>query len=281
MTEHSATDQRAFNNAMGDSPTLNAQTTRPRVSVITVCFNSAACIADALRSVDCQTLDAREHVVVDGGSTDDTLLILARHVHPTRRWLSERDRGIYDAMNKGLELACGEVIGFLNSDDFYPRPDVLERVDEAFRDPDVDAVYGDLCYVRQDDPKVIVRYWRSCSFTPGLFAKAWCPPHPTLFIRRTTYRRLGGYDLRFPIAADMELMARYLEVHRVPARHIDKVLVHMRMGGTTNRSLKNILQQNREIWRALGQHGLERSLPGFVLRKLTARFQQYTSRPAA
>ncbi len=254
-------------------------TSAPRVSIVTVCFNSAACISDALRSVDCQSFADREHLIVDGGSTDETIEILQRSAHPTRRWVSEPDRGIYDAMNKGLALARGEIIGFLNSDDFYPRRDVLDRVDAAFRDPAVEAIYGDLCYVRQDEPSTVVRYWRSSSFEPGLFSKAWCPPHPTFFVRRSTYLRLGGYELRFPIAADMELMARYLEVHRVPVRHINEVLVHMRMGGTTNRSLKNILKQNREIWQALGHLGLKRSLPGFVLRKLIARFQQYTNRP--
>jgi len=253
---------------------------RPRVSVITVCFNSEAHIADALRSVDAQTLQDREHLIIDGVSRDGTLGVVAQFQNPTRRVVSEPDKGIYDAMNKGLALARGEIVGYINSDDFYPNPTVLEHVAAAFEDPAVDAVYGDLCYVRQDEPSVIVRYWRSCPFRPGLFAKAWCPPHPTMFIRRSVYQRLGGYDLRFPIAADMELMARYLEVHQIRARHLGEVLVHMRMGGTTNRSLSNILQQNREIWRALGMHQLGRSLPNFVLRKLFARMQQFFTRPA-
>jgi glycosyltransferase involved in cell wall biosynthesis len=251
-----------------------------KISIITVSYNSATTIGDTLRSVAGQIYRNYEHIVVDGASTDNTLQIVSQVGGPGVRVVSEPDKGIYDAMNKGLELARGEVVGFLNSDDFYPRPDVLERVYQAFKDLGVDAVYGDLCYVRRDDPTAIVRYWRSSPFTPGLFAKAWCPPHPTLFVRRSTYQRLGGYDLRFTIAADMELMARFLEVHQVAAHHIDEVLVHMRVGGTTNRSLKNILQQNREIWEALGQHGLERSLPVFVLSKLMARFHQFISRPA-
>ena len=252
----------------------------PLISVVTVCFDSAQHIGSALASVDSQTLTDWEHLIIDGASRDGTLEVVAAHRHAARRVLSEPDKGIYDAMNKGLRLARGEIVGYLNSDDFYPSPEVLTHVAAAFADPKVDAVYGDLCYVKQNQPESIVRYWRSSPFKPGLFSRAWCPPHPTMFIRRAVYERLGGYDTRFPIAADMELMSRYLEVHRVRARYINHVLVHMRMGGTTNRSLKNILQQNREIWRALGIHQLNPSLPSFVLHKLMARARQFLARPA-
>lgn len=251
----------------------------PLISVVTVCFNSAQHIGAALSSVDSQSMTDWEHLVVDGASCDDTLGVVATYQHAARRVVSEPDKGIYDAMNKGLHLARGEVIGYLNSDDFYPSPDVLAQVAAAFADPDVDAVYGDLCYVRQNQPESIVRYWRSSPFKPGMFSRAWCPPHPTMFIRRSVYERLGGYNIQFPIAADMELMSRYLEVHRIHARYIGQVLVHMRMGGTTNKSLKNILQQNREIWRALAIHHLNPSLPSFVLHKLMARACQFLGRP--
>ena len=251
-----------------------------KISIITASYNSAATIADTLRSVAGQTYRNFEHIVVDGASTDDTLQYVSRIGGPGVRVVSEPDKGIYDAMNKGLALATGDVVGLLNSDDLYPTPTVLEHVAAAFDDPSVDAVYGDLCYVKQHDTSVIVRYWRSSPFTPGLFSRAWCPPHPTLFVRRSVYERIGGYDLRFAIAADMELMARYLEVHRIKTLHLDEVLVHMRMGGTTNRSLRNIVQQNREIWHALGMHKLTPSLPSFVVHKLVARARQLLARPA-
>lgn len=253
----------------------------PLISIITVCYNSEAHIADALRSVDTQTWPNLEHLVIDGASRDATLAVVAQHPRPWRHVVSERDRGIYDAMNKGIALARGELIGFLNSDDFYPTPRVLERVAEVFADESIEGCYGDLCYVRQNDTSSIVRYWRSSPFEPGLFSSGWCPPHPTLFIRRATYARLGGFDLRYPIAADMELMARYLEVNRIRTVYLPEVLVHMRMGGTTNRSLRNILQQNREIWQALEQHRLSPSFLSFLGGKLVSRCRQFLSRPTA
>jgi hypothetical protein len=141
------------------------------------------------------------------------------------------------------------------------------------------VLYGDLCYVDQFNTAAVVRYWKSSPFQPGLFARGWCPPHPSLFVRRRAYERCGRFDLRFPIAADMELMARMLEVNRLRSLHLEKVMVHMRMGGTTNRSLRNIVQQNREIWQALKEHRLHPSLPTFVLSKLAAKSRQYMSRP--
>lgn len=250
-----------------------------KITVITVTYNSAATVVDTLQSVAAQSHPDIEHLVIDGGSTDGTLALVQSHGPHVARVVSERDRGIYDAMNKGLALATGEVVCFLNSDDFYPSTTVLESVCKSLTEETVDAVYGDLCYVKQDNVKLIVRFWRSSPFKPGLFSQGWCPPHPALFVRRAVYQRFGGFDLRFPIAADMELMARLLEVHRVRSTYINKVLVHMRMGGTTNRSLRNIVQQNREIWGALKLHRLTPSLPSFIGRKLFARARQFLARP--
>ena len=252
-----------------------------KISIVTVCFNSAAHIADALKSVDMQTWQDREHVVVDGASRDETMQIVEAHAQPWRRAVSEPDRGIYDAMNKGIGLTTGEIVGFINSDDFYASPHVLAKVAIVFEDPDVQGCWGDLCYVRQDQPMQIVRYWRSSDFRAGLFARGWCPPHPTLFLRRPVFEQFGRFDLAYPIAADMELMARLIEVHRIRTRYIPEVLVHMRMGGTTNRSLGNIWQQNREIWRALQVHQLRPSILSFSSRKLAARARQFLARPGA
>lgn len=252
-----------------------------KISLITVCFNSAEHIADTLRSVNTQGHADIEHLIIDGASRDETLDVVARHPQSWRRVVSEPDEGIYDAMNKGLRMATGEVVGFINSDDFYSAPDVLEKVSGAFSDPAVDACYGDLCYVKRDDTRSVVRYWRSSPFAPGLFGQGWCPPHPTLFIRKRIYDAHGGFDVRYRIAADVELMARMLEVHRIRTRYLPEVLVNMRMGGTTNRSLSNIVIQNREVWRALRAHGLRPSLISFAGGKLLSRGIQYLSRPAA
>ena len=250
-----------------------------KISVITVSYNSAATIADTMHSVARQSHPDIEHIVIDGGSTDATLALVAEHGKRVTTVVSEPDRGIYDAMNKGLARATGDVVGLINSDDFYASPDALARIASTFADPTVDLVYADLCYVAQDDVKRTVRYWRSNPFEPGLFARGWAPPHPTLFIRREFFARFGNFDLAFPIAADMELMVRFFEVHRLRSRHLPEVLVHMRTGGTTNRSVQNIVQQNREIWRALNKHGLAASPLRFAIGKLLSRGRQFVTRP--
>lgn len=255
--------------------------TAPRVSVITVAYNSAATITDTLKSVNQQTYPDIEHLVIDGGSSDDTLALVKTHGARVTKLLSEPDCGIYDAMNKGIRLASGDIIGFINSDDFYASPSVLQTVASVFVDPKIQACWGDLCYVKQYNTDQIIRYWQSSSFLPGLFARGWCPPHPTLFVRRQVFERFGMFNLSYRIAADMELMARLIEVHRIQGYYIPQVLVHMRMGGTTNRSLRNIVNQNREIWRALRAHRLAPSLLSFVTRKLISRARQFVRRASA
>lgn len=250
-----------------------------KISVITVCFNSGAHIADALRSVDAQTWPNIEHIVVDGASRDNTLQVVDSFRRPWRRVVSERDDGIYDAMNKGVRLATGDVIGFINSDDFYASTEVLAQVAAIFEEPGVDACYGDLCYVRQDNVAKIVRYWRSSAYKSGMFARGWVPPHPTLFVRRRVFERYGVFDLQYRIAADFELMARLIEVHRINTVYLPKVLVKMRLGGTTNRSWSNIVKQNCEILHALKAHRLRTSLFGFVIGKLVSRGRQFFARP--
>lgn len=245
-----------------------------KISVVTVCWNSEATIDDTLKSVAAQTHPCIEHIIVDGASTDRTMEIVRRYPHVTTV-VSERDRGIYDAMNKGLALATGAVIGTLNADDFYETRDVLSVVAEVFRDPQLDVAYGDLCYVSRNDPKHVVRYWRSSDFVPGLYRNGWCPPHPTFFVRRSAYERFGTFDLAYPIASDVELTMRFLEKKGARYRYLRKVLVRMRLGGTTNKNLRNVIQQNREIWRALNSHGLEPSLTAFVVRKFLSRAKQF------
>ena len=251
-----------------------------KVSLVTVTWNSARTVADTLRSVSAQTHPDIEHIVIDGASSDDTLALVAEHGRRVATVVSEPDRGIYDAMNKGLARATGDVVGFINSDDFYASTAAVATMAAVFADTDVDAAYADLCYVAQDDVDRIVRYWRSGPFVPGSFARGWAPPHPTLFVRRACYERFGGFDLSYRIAADVELMMRLLDVHRLRTRHVPQVVVSMRMGGTTNRSLSNVLTQNREIWRALAAHGLVRSPAAFVLGKVLSRGRQFIARPA-
>lgn len=250
-----------------------------KISVITVCYNSAKTIGDTLRSVREQTYKDIEHIIVDGGSTDSTLAVIATEGIHVAKLVSEKDKGIYDAMNKGISMASGEVIGFINADDFYASNSVLTDVAAALEKSGANSCYGDLCYVSQAEPTRVVRYWRSRDFVPGMFEAGWCPPHPTFFVRRSVYERLDGFDLSFKIAADFELMARYLEVARITSCYIPKVLVKMRLGGTTNRSLGNILKQNGEIRQALRKLGLKFSLSKFLLPKLMSRAIQFVRRP--
>ena len=251
-----------------------------KISVITVCFNSAETIADTLKSIVIQTHGEIEQIVIDGGSSDSTLTLVRAQALPGTIVISEPDNGIYDAMNKGIALATGDVVGFINADDFYPTPEVLALVASAFESSGADCCYGDLCYVQQDDVSKTVRYWRSAPFSSGLFDRGWCPPHPTFFVRREVCVRLGGFDLSFNIAADFELMMRYLEAAQITSRYIPQVLVKMRLGGITNRSLINIFKQNIEIRRALSNIGRRSSLVGFLFNKLFIRAIQFISRPA-
>lgn len=249
------------------------------LSLITVCYNSEGTIKNTLNSVNDQVRVAIQHIVIDGASEDRTLEIVNFGININGKFISEKDAGIYDAMNKGIALATGDVIGFINADDFYPSPEVLSKVAAAFEASGADCCYGDLCYVQQDDTSKIVRYWRSSPFRPGLFGKGWCPPHPTFFVRREVYERLGGFDLSFKIGADVELMARFLEVGKITSHYIPEVLVHMRMGGTTNRSLSNVIKQNLEVRRGFLALGLGFSWVRFLGHKVFSRASQFVRRP--
>lgn len=250
-----------------------------KLSVITVCFNSVETIEDTIRSVASQSHPDIEYVIVDGGSTDGTLAIIDKYRRQITTVISEPDQGIYDAMNKGIDIATGDIVAFINADDFYASDNVLEKIVEAFNDPQIDAIYGDLCYVKKNNPSQTVRYWKSSPFVPTSFEKGWCPPHPTFVVRRHFYKRLGVFNLRYQIAADVELMMRFLEVHRLKTRYIPEVLVNMRMGGTTNQSIRNIIKQNREILTALREHGLRSSSMRLLGHKFFSRGMQFFARP--
>lgn len=226
-----------------------------KISVITVTFNCVSTIADCLAAVAGQSYTNREHIVIDGGSTDGTKNVLESRRDQLAVLISEPDRGIYDALNKGISRASGNVIGLLHADDLYADPDVLTRVVAAFRHhPElgrVDAVYGDLMYVAKDDTSRVIRYWRSGAYRPALLRRGWMPPHPTLFLRRGLYHQFGGFDTSYRIAADYDLILRVLSQMQGRAMYLPNVLVRMRVGGASNRSLRQILLKSREDYRAL------------------------------
>jgi glycosyltransferase involved in cell wall biosynthesis len=246
----------------------------PMISVITVCYNSARTIEGTLRSVSLQTWPNIEHIVIDGGSTDGTTSILERCQERLAVMVSEPDGGIYHAMNKGLDRCNGEIIGFLNADDFYADNDVLTKVAEAFQDPRVEACFGDLVYVSEDTRRVL-RYWKSRPYRRGSFARGWSPAHPTFYIRRSALGRLGPFDLTYRLAADTEFMMRYLEAHAVPSVYIPRIQVRMRMGGASNNSASNVIRQNSEIFHAFRKHGISYSVVLFWCSKLLCRLEQW------
>ncbi len=247
-----------------------------KISVITVSYNSEKTIADTLRSVATQSYKDIEHLIIDGQSTDQTLCLIEKYRHPSLILNSDADQGIYDAMNKGISLAIGDVVGFLNSDDFYADAFVLEKIARTFKDPSVDACFGDLVYVSQDNRKLI-RYWKSKDFFSGDFAKGWCPAHPTFYIRRSKIAEFGIFDLSYKYAADVEFMMRYLEHGKLNAVYIPYTLVRMRIGGVSNQSWKNIIKQNKEIFLALTKNGVQFSRVIFFIYKLMNRLWQFVA----
>ncbi len=225
-----------------------------KISVITVTYNCATTVSQALASVAAQDYEDVEHVIVDGASCDGTWMVIQSRRSPRVVAFSEPDRGIYDALNKGIARSSGHIIGFLHADDLFADARVLSSVAEAMRDPSVHAVYGDLEYVRNDDVRRVIREWRSRPFSVGLLKRGWMPPHPTLYVRRSVYERLGGYDTNYRIAADYEFILRLFSTPGLRTVYIPRVLVRMRAGGISNRSLGNLIRKSAEDYRALRFH---------------------------
>lgn len=248
------------------------------ISVITASYNSGSTIKDTIHSLEGQSYQSYESVFIDGSSTDNTLEIIRNSKINKKQIYSEPDDGIYDAMNKGIKSAKGDIIGFLNSDDFYADKDVLKEVALLFKNFNIDACYGDLCYVSKQNKNKIVRHWKSEDFKPGMFLKGWVPPHPTFFARKEVYEKYGGFNLSYQIAADYELLLRLFEVTSINTVYIPKTLIHMRLGGETNKSLKNIVMQNQEIWKALKAHDMKPSLFSFFSNKTIHRLSQFYKR---
>ncbi|MGJ8621364.1 MAG: glycosyltransferase family 2 protein [Yoonia sp.] len=227
-----------------------------RISVVTAVRNGAESLPDMLDSLRGQTHQAFEHVVQDGCSTDGTLACLQADGLPQMRLQSCADDGIYDAINKGIRRATGEVIGLLHADDRLASPDVLARVDAAFADPSVDGVYGDLQYMARDDPARVIRHWKAGDFVAANLRRGWMPPHPTLYLRRSVFDRAGLYDTSYRISGDYDGMLRFLTTGRVRLAYIPHVMVQMKMGGISNRSFAHLVRKSREDYRAIRRHGI-------------------------
>lgn len=249
-----------------------------KVSIITVAYNSEATIVDTLNSVKNQTYKDIEHIVIDGASTDRTISLVNEFGAHVRQFISESDDGIYDAMNKGLRRATGDIVGFLNSDDIFSHPRVITHIVEAMADSSIEACYGDLVYVSRNETSKVVRYWQSCTYRPGSCSRGWAPAHPTFYVRRDAFRKYGDFDTSMRLAADFDLSLRLLEVHRLNTVYLPEVLVRMRLGGVTNSNWKNIVAQNLEASRACRKYGLRGGFL-FIAARLLSRIPQFFSRP--
>jgi glycosyltransferase involved in cell wall biosynthesis len=249
-----------------------------KITIITVCYNSAETIGATLQSVREQTHPDIEHIIIDGGSTDNTLDVVRTKGQHAAKIVSEPDQGIYDAMNKGLALATGEIIGFLNSDDVLAHANVIARVAEALTDPAVEACYGDLVYVDRHDLARVIRYWKSRDYRPGLFERGWVPAHPSFYARRTLYQKYGDFDLQFGLAADFDILLRFFVVHGIVSAYIPEVMVKMRLGGATNVSFRNVIRQNVQIAGAFRKYGLRAGLKPVAYR-LLSRLPQFLRTP--
>ena len=244
-----------------------------KISIITATFNSGATLRDTIQTVLTQTYRDIEYIVIDGNSRDNTLEIV-REFEPyfdgRMRWISEPDNGIYDAMNKGIRMATGDIIGILNSDDFYNDENVLADIVNAFGCKKTDCVYGNLVFVDSAKPDKIVRRWIGSQYTPGAFLKGWHPAHPTFYAKRVWFEKLGVFGTSFNVSADFELMLRFLEKQGLSNSYLDRCFVKMRQGGESTGSIRNIIRGNRNILRAFKKNGYNVSY-FYLIRRLAPK----------
>lgn len=244
-----------------------------KISIITVTYNSAETVEDTIKSVIGQTYPDIEYIIVDGLSKDNTLEIVNKYRSKIARVISEKDKGIYDAINKGVDLATGEVVAILNSDDLYNHETVIASVMKTFTDTGADAVYGDLVYVDRKDTGRVTRTWKSGIYKEGKFLKGWMPPHPSFFVKRWCYQRYGKFHTHFKTSADYELMLRFIHVNKIKLAYLSDILVRMRLGGQSNVSIANRIEANREDRRAWELNGLKPGRFTLIRKPLSKIFQ--------
>lgn len=244
-----------------------------KISIITVTYNSAQTLEQTIQSVLLQNYENVEYIIVDGQSTDDTLSVIRNYRHKIDHFVSEKDDGLYHALNKGIALATGDIIGILHADDFYTSDDVLTGIAETFRKNDAEAVYADLYYVDKDDTNKIVRKWKSGVYKPGKFLWGWMPPHPTFFVRKEVYAKYGVFNTQLRSAADYELMLRFIHKNKIKLAYLPEFIVKMRTGGQSNASVKNRVKANKEDRKAWDMNGIKPYFFTLTLKPLRKIFQ--------
>jgi glycosyltransferase involved in cell wall biosynthesis len=227
-----------------------------KISIITVVWNNKETIKNAIDSVFGQTYENIEYIVVDGASTDGTVEVVRSYGDKISKFVSEPDRGLYDAMNKGLALASGDIVGILNSDDFYIDKYVIEKIVKEFEEKKVDSVYADLVFVKPDNLDKTVRYYDSSHFNPDKFAYGWMPAHPTFFVKKEVYQKYGLFKTDYKIAADYELLTRFLAKNKISYSYLKEPIVKMRVGGASTNGIKSNYILNKEIIRACKENDI-------------------------
>lgn len=249
-----------------------------KISIITVSYNSAVTIKDTIESILSQDHENIECIIIDGGSTDGTLEVVRKYSDRISYFVSELDDGIYDGMNKGIQAATGDIVGILNSDDFYPNSYVISNVAKTFVNQDCDAVYGDLVYVKENDTSKIARYWQSGEYTIKKIKNGWMLPHPTFFVKKEMYDRHGYYNTDLKSAADYEMILKLLYKKNISVFYIPMILVKMRMGGASNSSIMNRIRANKEDGLAWTKNQLNKPL--FVrIKKPLQKIRQFFLKP--
>jgi glycosyltransferase involved in cell wall biosynthesis len=237
-----------------------------KVSIITVSFNSAKTIADTIESVLSQDFPRIEYIIVDGGSKDDTVSIIKQYQDRISHWISEKDQGMYDAMNKGIAMATGDVIGILNSDDVYMNTHIVSELIELMQSQRAQVVFADLILVDQDNPQNVLRYYDSGHFHPNKFKYGWMPAHPTVFVKRELYEAVGNFSTSYQIAADYEMLIRILAIQRARYAYLPKPVVRMRSGGASTSGLSRNWILNQEIVRACKENGIYSNMAMLLLK---------------
>lgn len=228
-----------------------------KISIITVTYNSAETIEQTIRSVLDQTYTNIEYLIIDGGSSDQTTDIITKYKSKLGYFISEKDKGIYDALNKGIAAATGDIIGILHSDDFYTSNTVIEHMVQLFAKTNCGAAYANLYYVDRNDTNKITRKWHSGNYTHGMFVNGWMPPHPTFFVKKEVYQKHGTFNLNFKTSADYELMLRLIHKHKISLSYLDEYIIKMRVGGQSNVSVNNRVIANLEDRKAWEVNGLQ------------------------
>lgn len=248
-----------------------------KVSLITVTYNSELYLEDCINSVLEQQFNNIEHIIVDGGSSDGTVDVIKKHGGHIAKWISEVDNNMYDAINKGINMATGDIVGILNSDDMLASDDVIQSIVDCFNDGSTDAVYGDLVYVNKTNTNKVIRLWKGFSYKRFRFNYGWMPAHPTFYLRRELINEFGGYKSHYFTAADYEFMARYLYRYRISARYLPKLIVKMRVGGQSNITIKSRLRANHRDYLAMKRNQIPLPLLVSILKPIIKLHQYYYS----